>query len=176
MFFYRQVHFFSSLISIFFSKPMSSKGQPQRPYCKQESLWSTPAKDFCFPVCENRNPTTDLLPFQSGLLQEIRRISMTEWSLHAKLPKHHSMGTKKKKWLVFPQILLETKKKKDIYSLVFIKVVPIKALLNKQSLTNSDQLWVSQCLAVWQCQQSCLIEPNSCREWQTDWSGFEECI
>lgn len=85
------------------------------------------------------------------------------------------MGTKKKKWLVFPQILLETKKK-DIYSLVFIKVVPIKALLNKQSLTNSDQLWVSQCLAVWQCQQSCLTEPNSCREQQTDWSGFEECI
>lgn len=85
------------------------------------------------------------------------------------------MGTKKEKRLVFPQILLETKKK-DIYSLVFIKVVPIKALLNKQSLTNSDQLWVSQCLAVWQCQQSCLIKPNSCREWQTDWSGFEECI
>lgn len=175
MFFYRQVHFFSSLISIFFSKPMSSKGQPQRPYCKQESLWSTPAKDFYFLVCENRSPTTDLLPFQSGLLQEIRRISMTEWSLHAKLPKRHSMGTKKKKMASFPSNP-SGDKKKDIYSLVFIKVVPIKALLNKQSLTNSDQLWVSQCLAVWQCQQSCLIKPNSCREWQTDWSGFEECI
>lgn len=84
-------------------------------------------------------------------------------------PNATQWGQRKKKMASFPSNS-SGDKKKDIYSLVFIKVVPIKALLNKQSLTNSDQLWVSQ------CQQSCLIEPNSCREWQTDWSGFEECI